>query len=295
MLCSKPFRKKGKEFGCSQCLPCRYNRRRVWTTRLMLESFRHQASEFATLTFAEEHLPDGNSLSVRAHQLFVKRLREYLPAGTVRFFGVGEYGPETGRPHYHYALFGLRSGHPDGWRGRCDPASCLLCRAWRYGDVHTYPLSTFLSQYLAGYVVDKLHAAGPYSRVDGRVEEFQRMSRGRRAGEGIGGPAAEVLARSVVDQETGEIHLVNGDVPQSVRVERKLWPLGRYMVARLRALSHLPEGQPAVTAALVELEDMLRYPVRSLRKEDDAKEQAREQGARIAFARSQISRSKKIL
>lgn len=251
----------------------------------MLESFRHEASTFATLTIAEEYMQYGDSVSVREVQLFIKRLRSIVGAAGLRFFAVGEYGDQRGRPHYHVALFNLRSGHPDGVRGRCP---CEVCRAWRYGDVHTYQLSQFLAQYLAGYVVDKVRAAGPYSRVDGRAKEFQRMS----LRPGIGAPAMAVLADAVVDKETGEMRLVDGDVHQSFRMGGKLWPLGRYLRQQLRNRLNLGEGETPEGAEARRLLELIEYPTWQSR---DRREEAREQGARVAHARYEISRSLKKL
>lgn len=285
MLCRKPFRNEGMEYGCGQCLPCRFNQRRIWTSRLMLESFQHGANTFATLTLAEEYLAYGDSVSVREVQLFLKRLRARLGKAGLRFFAVGEYGEERGRPHYHLALFNLRSGHPDGIRGRC---GCEICGAWRYGDVHTYQLSHFLAQYLAGYVVDKVYAAGPYSRVDGRAKEFQRMS----LRPGIGAPAMATLRDAIVDKDTGEIRLVDGDVISAFRMDRKLWPLGRYLRGVLRKRLGMSVNEPAAAAELRKLSELLEYPTWQAR---ERREEGREQGARIAHARYEISRSLKKL
>lgn len=84
-------------------------------------------------------------------------------------------------------------------------------------------------------------------------------------------------------------------MPGQFRMEKRLWPLGRYLTRRLRVACHMPEGQPAIAAELRKLEEQMRYPNFSFRKELDQREQAREQGARKAFARVQLARSKKIL
>lgn len=255
----------------------------------MLESFLHEANSFVTLTLEDEYLAlGGDSVSVRETQLFHKRLRELVRPAQYRHFTVGEYGELTGRPHYHVALFGVRSEHPDGVRGRC---GCCICRAWRYGDVHAYQLSRFLAQYLAGYVVDKVYAAGPYSRLDGRTKEFQRMSNGgRQKTGGIGAPAMRVIADSVVDKETGEIRLVDGDVHSVFRMDRKLWPMGRYLRQQLRNRLQLGQGETKEGAEARRLLELLEFPTWQSR---EAKEEKREQGARKAYARDQIARSRK--
>jgi len=64
--------------ACGHCLPCKINRRRLWSHRIMLETFMHEASSFLTLTYAPEFLPQDLSLKVRDYQLFMKRLRKKL-------------------------------------------------------------------------------------------------------------------------------------------------------------------------------------------------------------------------
>jgi len=70
----------------------------------MHEKQLHEHSSFVTLTYRDEALPADRSLSVRDHQLFMKRLRKRTGKG-IRFFMCGEYGSEFGRPHYHYLFF----------------------------------------------------------------------------------------------------------------------------------------------------------------------------------------------
>lgn len=60
---------------------------------------------FITLTYDDEHLPPGAELSKRDLQLFIKRLRKRNPG--IRYFAVGEYGSQKGRPHYHAVIFNL--------------------------------------------------------------------------------------------------------------------------------------------------------------------------------------------
>lgn len=60
---------------------------------------------FLTLTYNDEHLPPGAQLSKRDLQLFIKRLRKVNPG--IKYFAVGEYGTDKGRPHYHLVIFNL--------------------------------------------------------------------------------------------------------------------------------------------------------------------------------------------
>ena len=93
-------------FGCGQCIPCRINRKRLWTHRLMLESFSHSDATFVTLTYDPEKY-SGESLRPEDVTKFLKRLRRKLEPKKLRYYLVGEYGDKTGRPHYHIALFGF--------------------------------------------------------------------------------------------------------------------------------------------------------------------------------------------
>ena len=66
----------------------------------------HHKAVFTTLTYSNEHLPP--TLDRKHLGGFVKRLRDRLarsePGRTIRFFGCGEYGTRTKRPHYHALL-----------------------------------------------------------------------------------------------------------------------------------------------------------------------------------------------
>lgn len=68
-----------------------------------------------TLTYNDEHLPLGGSVSSRDTDLFNKRLRYYLDyylKRRVKMYWASEYGTEDFRPHYHYMIFGLDANSP---------------------------------------------------------------------------------------------------------------------------------------------------------------------------------------
>lgn len=236
MLCKHPivldpsgkcFRSTNKEdwyrgipFPCGQCLPCRINKRRVWTTRLWLEAMSHSNNlPMILLTYRDENMPltdDGSpTLSKRDIQLYVKRLRK---AGLVfRYYIAGEYGPETERPHYHALFFGLP----------LDSAE-KVCTMWPNGMASMgYDNSYESFQYVAGYVTKKLiHRRDP---SETRVPEFALMSRK---------PAIGSLALHVIVEVLKDNPEIVQNVLQhpSLRLNGKYAPLGRTLGDKLNLM-----------------------------------------------------------
>ena len=89
---------------CGQCIGCRLDRSREWAIRCVHEAKLYEDNCFVTLTYRDKDLPEDMSVDIRELQLFMKRLRKKYGEG-IRFFGCGEYGEKTGRPHYHVLLF----------------------------------------------------------------------------------------------------------------------------------------------------------------------------------------------
>lgn len=65
----------------------------------MLEAAQYEDNCFITLTYDDEHLPLGMSLVPKDLQDFLKRFRSRIAPIKVRYYGVGEYGDQTQRPH----------------------------------------------------------------------------------------------------------------------------------------------------------------------------------------------------
>lgn len=218
MLCRKPYMQGVLPFGCGQCLPCRLNRRRLWTHRIILESLSHTVSSFVTLTYSDGFIPKGGTLAPKDAQDWLKRLRFEIQPEKVRYYLVGEYGDQTWRPHYHVALFGV---------GR--ESTKLIESTWGKGHVLVGDLTFESSQYIAGYVTKKMTSKGD-PRLEGRHPEFARMSRRP----GIGALAVtEEVANSIA--QSGFIDILNdGDVPLSLKHGGREWPLGRYLREKLR-------------------------------------------------------------
>lgn len=195
---------------------------------MMLETRLHAASWFATLTYAPECLPSDGSVSPVALQLFMKRLRAHVSPERIRFYGVGEYGDQSQRPHYHLALFGLS-----------DPDAIAKC--WHDGFAHVGFLTEQSAAYIVGYVTKGMTREED-ERLKGRHPEFARMSRRP----GIGAGAVDQIAAAVEKGVGWDVYLGEsaGDVPSGLRSEQRMWPLGRYLRQKLRTKVGVEKSEP---------------------------------------------------
>lgn len=251
MNCERPFVKKGQAFGCGQCLPCRINKRRIWTTRILLESACHVDKSFVTLTYDDVSMPeyvDKETGEVRGNlvrkelQDWFKRLRKRIAPLKVRYFAVGEYGDKTERPHFHIALFGYpscRYGNTRHIKGR-KSACCSVCKVidetWGKGRVSVDRLEKDSAQYICGYTVKKMTAPDDM-RLNGRNPEFATMS----LKPGIGFNFMYEMASSMLEFD---LENKGDDVPSTVRSGAKEMPMGRYLQRRLRKLVGKSEETP---------------------------------------------------
>lgn len=238
MLCRNPFIKdptgkvfkmhdksqwyKGIPFGCGQCLPCRINRRRIWTLRMMLEFMVQQKGLFITLTYDDEHLPHSPSgrptLVKKDYQDFMKRFRKAIYPLTVRFFACGEYGSKTERPHYHAIIFGVG-----------EDCSQHVADSWHAGMVAVGSCTFESIQYVAGYCLKKL--VNEKQDTEDRQKEFILTS--RRPGLGV--PAIDSISQAIKNHpEPFNIGDFDSDVPGSLHVSGRNLPLGRLMISKLR-------------------------------------------------------------
>jgi len=217
VICKKPFRKGGQEYPCGQCLPCRINRRRLWTHRLLLEQRSHEWSSFWTLTYDQEHYPINSSLQPKDTTKWLKRLRDTAQR-PLRYYLVGEYGDQTNRAHYHVALFGIHHAETQ-----------LVTQTWGQGFCHGGELNPESAAYLAGYVTKKMTSRHD-PRLNGRHPEFARMSRHP----GIGALAVPVVASALNSKFGAQSVAQSGDVPTTLVHGRSNLPLGRYLRRKLR-------------------------------------------------------------
>jgi len=242
MNCARPFVKGWQAFGCGQCLPCRINRKRIWSHRITLEARSHGENTFATLTYDDTHLPADLSLVPRHAITFLKRLRKAYSPARLRYYLVGEYGDQTQRPHYHAALFGFPNctyglSRYSKSRTICCPTCEIVKTAWGYGHIQLGEVNEFSASYISGYVTKKMTEKTD-ERLHGRHPEFARMS--NRPGIGaalIDDVASQLLTYYTFGDGPGEFD----DVPGQLQHGKKSWPLGKYLKRRLRTRVGLPE------------------------------------------------------
>lgn len=191
----------------------------------------HTHNSFLTLTYNEEHLPKEGNLLHDHFQLFIKRLREaalqedehnptvlhrrHIPNGCheqraiVRYHMCGEYGPMTGRPHYHANLFGVNFADKTIYKktpaGSQLYISKTLDKLWALGQCTIGHLTWQTAAYTARYNMKK---AGEKNKneiinpetgeVIKRTPEYQKMSRNP----GIGGNWIEKYITDVYPRGT---------------------------------------------------------------------------------------------
>lgn len=178
---------------CGHCIGCRLDYSRKWADRMLLEYETNKKAIFVTLTYDNEHahwttfddndLPLFATLNKRDCQLFMKRLRKEFEGVKIRFFLSGEYGPKTGRPHYHAIIYGISLDDIDDlrWIGRNDMeqqyfTSALFQKIWSNGNILLADVSWSTMAYVSRYVAKKLKENDSYA-IRNVIPEFSLMSR----------------------------------------------------------------------------------------------------------------------
>lgn len=166
---------------CGQCMGCRLQDARFWAVRCMHEFRCTNAAEFLTLTYDDKHLPEDGTLVRRDPQLFLKRLRKEFGNG-IRFFGCGEYGERSARPHYHLLLFNYVSrdrryyGLSPKSREKLYTSEAIR-KLWPFGNNIIGDVDYDSCCYVAGYTTGKITGSLADDHYMGRLPEFAMMSR----------------------------------------------------------------------------------------------------------------------
>jgi hypothetical protein len=198
----------------------------------VLESKLWKSSCFTTLTYDQDHLPligGVPTLQKADMQGFLKRLRQRLPQ-KIRYFGCGEYGDQSGRPHYHLVIFNIYEHQWDA-----------ISASWDKGFIVNAPLTVQRAVYTARYTTKKL--IGQTTHKDGTDNEFATFSRHPGLASGYVPVIGDTLL-SLRDRQipNGDPRSIECKVPAAIRVDGSVFPLDRYMTGKL--IKYLNETDP---------------------------------------------------
>lgn len=133
---------------CGKCAWCRRAKRNEWVLRFGVEMRDNLYTKFVTLTYDDNFVPtavneDGEirEVVVKEHvQKFFKRLRK--KGYKFKYFAVSEYGPKSGRPHYHALIF--TNDNIDNE---------VIQNDWPYGFTTTYDSDEGALRYVTKYIL----------------------------------------------------------------------------------------------------------------------------------------------
>lgn len=236
MRCRYQIATKNGLVPCRQCMVCRVDKRRVWTARAMLESLVHEHISFLTLTYSDEFLPEGGTLVRKDFVDFVKRLREKVRVDfsrQLRVLGVGEYGDNYGRPHYHAILYGyptcvFGTSRYSKFVKDCCEVCDLVRDEWGAGFIQLKPFIRERAQYVSHYTT-KAMTRKDDERLCGRAPEFPYHPRRP----GLGGPALTLVA-DVIREHGFRARDEYLDVPGALKSAGGSLVLGRFLREKLR-------------------------------------------------------------
>ena len=177
----KAFNDQKLTVPCGHCMPCRITENAFWAARNVQENYCHENGIFLTLTYSDEWLPHGETLIADELSKFMRRLRKKISV-KIRYYGCGEYGDTTLRPHYHALIHGYR---PDDAVLIFDDGktqnftSETLDEIWGLGFAQFSDLTYASAAYTAGYTRKKIYgdaAEEHYQKLDPETGEiFQRL------------------------------------------------------------------------------------------------------------------------
>lgn len=170
---------------CRMCLGCRLDYGMNWGIRGMVEAREHEESQFITLTYDQENLPEDWSLNPDHTQKFIRALRKKVAPKEIKFMLSGEYGGVTSRPHYHGILFGLelpdRQPFSTNERGEMLYTSKTLEDVWGKGFVLVGDVTEQSCRYSVSYMLKDTQGdydkSNPYLVVDPTTHQTQERLR----------------------------------------------------------------------------------------------------------------------
>ena len=196
-----------QKIPCRKCWACQLNYSAEWATRLMLEAKSTPGQNFfVTLTYDDLHLPIAEKIETETETYendgtwggtlnepdmvrFINSLRKYYERkgyNDIKYLYCGEYGENTGRPHYHIVLLHCPLNVEEFYDCHVDTnykahwKSTQLEKYWSKGILDIAELEWSCAAYVARYCTKKIsfdRDKTKYYEV-GKIPEFIRMSKG---------------------------------------------------------------------------------------------------------------------
>ena len=185
-------------------------------------------SYFYTWTYDDQNIPKTeNGLHTLRKKPFQKWLNRQSQRHNFRYYCVGEYGDDTVRPHYHAAVFP---------QVPLDPG--VLLKPWTKGRIKSVrDLIPTRARYLAQYTAKKLTKDTDKRLRDGQEPEFRSSSRTP----GLAAPFLPALVSAYSTEAGKRLIATRGDVESTIRIHGKIYPLGKFMLGKLRKELGIPE------------------------------------------------------
>lgn len=187
---------------CGKCEECLKSKARGWAFRILKEAEQYENNYFITFTYDDDHIPvkpiynfETGEFKTYASTLvkdeiskFNKKLKTYLKrkgfSSDFRFYGVGEYGDNTHRAHYHVIYFNLDIPNDLEFykydKGNIYFTSKFLNDIWQKGFVVVGALDIGSACYVARYCDKKLNRSIDEKTIISSFDiqpEFNVMSR----------------------------------------------------------------------------------------------------------------------
>jgi len=167
-----------EQVPCGRCVFCLQKKRRHWQFRLDQEMKRSSSAYFVTLTYNDKEIPNSVLGKTSLHKADIvkfnkrlraeihrdlkrqeKKLKTTLAEPKIKYFLIGEYGPETKRPHYHAVYFNVPP-----------PVMNKLPKLWKLGIVQVDVLNHQRIGYVTKYMICQEH------EYNGKEQPFQLSS-----------------------------------------------------------------------------------------------------------------------
>lgn len=188
----------------------------------MLEAKGFECASFATYTYTQDTVPE--ELTYKHFQDYMKRLRK-SSRKKIRYFCVGEYGDNTGRPHWHAILLGYRFPEKTTDRFVRNGAILTSHEEWGHGGV-TYGQVTEKS---IGYCVRYSLKSSQKSHLD-RHEVHQSNGFAKEYMIAYGEELARRAPRIVL--------------PSALKYKKRWWPLHKSCMQWMRDAYESRGGEP---------------------------------------------------